>query len=187
VAGDVPPRLYLAVVSSCLATGLIAWSVADAARGARQSLRSELNQLLAISAAVVVANAAMSYVYTKHEIVSVAGCFYAVAAFAAARHALERLREPAPAARRVVLVALLACTATLWAARSAGVHHMLRVEAFRVRNDWAGIPAEMWREDANPDRRDQAALIRQLRADAINAPGSNPYLVPRWVDRWLGE
>jgi len=187
LAGDVPPRVYLAVASSSLSTALIVWAVAARVRGGMRSMRDESTQLLAVSAAVVLANAAISYVYTKHEILSVAGCFYAVAAFVAARHALERLREGVPAAVRVVIVVVLASTATLWAFRSIGVHHMLRVEAFRVRNDWAGVPAEMWRDEGSAQKRRQAALIRQLRQDAIDAPGSNPYLVPRWVDRWWGE
>jgi hypothetical protein len=187
MAGEVPPRVYLAVASSCLCTGLIAWVVVARVRAGVRSMRDELSQLLIVSMAVIVANAAMSYVYTKHEILSVAGCFYAVAAFVAARHALDRLREEMPAPVRVAIVLVLACTATLWAFRSIGVHHMLRVEAYRVRNDWAGIPAEMWRDQGTPRQRQAAALIRQLRYDAVVMPVSNPYLVPRWVDRWWGE
>jgi hypothetical protein len=187
LAGDVPPRLYVAVASSLLSTALIVWAVASRVRGGMRSLRDDSTQLLAVSAAVVLANAVLSYVYTKHEILSVAGCFYAVAAFVAARHALDRMRAGMPAAARVAIVIVLACTATLWAFRSLGVHHMLRVEAYRVRNDWAGIPAEMWREEGSPRQRQAAGLIRQLRREAIAMPGSNPYLVPRWVDRWWGE
>jgi hypothetical protein len=187
VAGDVPPRLYLAVVSSCLTTGLIAWCVAARVRGGMRSLRDEASQLLVISAAVIMANAAMSYVYTKHEILSVAGCFYAVAAFVAARYALERLRHGVTGAARLVIILVLASAATLWAFRSIGVHHMMRVAAYNVRNDWAGIQAETWRDDGNPQARPAAALIRQLRRDAIDMPGSSPYLMPRWVDRWWGE
>jgi hypothetical protein len=187
LAGEVPPRVYLAVASSCLSTGLIMWAVVARVRAGVHSMRDELSQLLIVSMAVVIANAAMSYVYTKHEILSVAGCFYAVAAFVAARHTLDRLREGMPAPARVAIVLVLACTATLWAFRSIGVHHMLRVEAYRVRNDWAGIPAEMWRDQGNSRQRQAAALIRQLRHDAVVMPVSNPYLVPRWVDRWWGE
>jgi hypothetical protein len=187
VTGDVPPRVYLAVASSCLSTGLIAWVVAVRVRAGVRSMRDEVSQLLIVSMTVVVANAVMSYVYTKHEILSVAGCFYAVAAFVAARYALDRLREGMPAPGRVAIVLVLACTATLWAFRSIGVHHMLRVEAYRVRNDWAGIPAEMWRDQGSPRQRQAAALIRQLRHEAVAMPVSNPYLVPRWFDRWWGE
>ena len=61
---------------------------------------------------------------------------------------------------------------------------MLRVEAFKVRNDWARLPAES--NDAGTNRA-VAALVRQLRLEAVNMPGSNPFRVPRWFDRWWGE
>jgi hypothetical protein len=187
MAGDVPPRVYLAVASSCLSTGLIAWVVVARVRGGVASMRDELSQLLIVSMTVVIANAVMSYVYTKHEIMSVAGCFYAVAAFVAGRHALDWLRREAPAAARIAVVIVLASCAALWAFRSIGVYHMLRVEAFKVRNDWARMPAEMPVDDGSPAARQAAALFRQLRHDAVAMSVSNPYLVPRWVDRWWGE
>jgi hypothetical protein len=185
--GDASPRVYLAVVSSCLATGLIAWVVAARVRRGRRSMQEESSQLLVVSLTVVIANAAMSYVYTKHEIMSVAGCFYAVAAFVAGRHALDWLRRDGPAVARIAVVIVLASSAALWAFRSIGVYHMLRVEAFKVRNDWARMPAEMPVDDGSPAARQAAALYRQLRQDAVAMPVSNPYLVPRWVDRWWGE
>ena len=187
MAGDVPPRLYLAVASSCLTTGLIAWVVAVCVRGGARSMRDELGQLLMVSITVIIANAAMSYVYTKHEILSVAGCFYAIAAFVAGRHALDWLRREASGAARIVVVVVLASAAALWAFRSIGVHHMLLVQAFKVRNDWARMPAEMPVDDGSPAARQAAALFRQLRRDAVAMPVSNPHLVPRWVDRWWGE
>ena len=182
--GDVPPRMYLAVASSCLCTAMIAWVIVAKLRGGRASLRDEDSQLLAVAGAVLIGNAAMSYVYTKHEILSVAGCFYAVAAFVGARYVLRRLAHLAPGALRLAIVMLVASTAVLWAIRSVGVHHMLRVEAFKVRNDWARlVPGS---ESGDRDRA-SAALIEQLRSDAVNHPVGNPFLVPRWYDRWLGE
>jgi hypothetical protein len=150
-------------------------------------MRDEHTQLLVISAAVIAANSVMSFVYTKHEILSVAGCFYAVAAFVAARDALDRLRQGPPAAVRVALVVVLASAAGLWAFRSVGVHHMLRVEAFKVRNDWARVPASFPADERVAADPRAAALVRQLRRDALDMSISNPYLAPPWIDRWLGE
>ena len=64
---------------------------------------------------------------------------------------------------------------------------MLRVEAYKIRNDWARMPSDMAVNDGSPAARQAAALYRQLRRDAIAMPVSNPYLVPRWLDRWWGE
>jgi hypothetical protein len=62
---------------------------------------------------------------------------------------------------------------------------MLRVEAFKVRNDWARLPPDV----EGGDGRGPAAttLVRQLRLDAVNTRVGNPFLVPRWYDRWWGE
>jgi hypothetical protein len=184
VRGDVPSRLYLAVVSSSFATALIAWSAVASIRRRSQGMAHEWRQLLAVAGAVIACNAAISYVYIKHEILSVAGCFYAIAAFAAARHALEPVAAARAWAVRLAIVIFLASAASLWAFRSLGVHHMLRVQAFKVRNDWAGTAPDMWK---NPSDGPNVALVRQLRRDAIEMRANSPYLAPRWVDRWLGE
>lgn len=182
--GYVPPRLYVAVASSVMATALIVWSVVGRIRRETRSTPAHDNQLLVIAAAVLVANSLMSYVYTKHEIMSVAGTFYAIAAYVAARHALHRLQIAPRRFASTMAVVFLAMTASLWAFRSAGVHHMLREQGFKERVDWAyvAMPPETSRES-----RQQAALIRQLRADAFALRVSNPYMLPRWMNRWWGE
>ena len=205
--GNVPPRLYLAVASSLMTTGLMAWVVASRLRGRAGQVRDARDRYLIIFAAVLLANSAMSYVYTKHEILSVAGAFYALAAFVAGRHALEWVRRDGPQERtvqpalagrvakrpdtrgaaRIVVVLVLAATATAWAFRSAGVHHMLRVQAFKVRGDWARVPPEMLRDTGTPEERRAAALVSQLRHDALEMRVTNPNLLPRWADRWWGE
>lgn len=185
--GDVPPRLYVVVVSSVMTTGLIAWVVVARLRGRARQICDDRDRVLVIFAAVLIANSALSYAYTKPEIITVAGAFYAFAAFVAARQSLEYLREPARGAARIAVVLVLAAMATVWAFRSAGVHHMLRVQAFKVRNDWARLSPEMLRDTGTPEERRAAALIRQLRHDALEMRVTNPYLLPRWADRWWGE
>jgi hypothetical protein len=185
--GDVPPRLYLAVVSSAATTALIGWAVVGRLRRRAPVLHEADGQLVAIAGIVLVANAAISYAYTKHEILSVAGAFYAFAAFVAARHAIGAWPASTRRVADVAVVLLLAVVATMWTARTLGVHHMLRVQAFKVRVDWARVSPDPMRDDGSPDDRVAAALVRYLRRDALEAPGVNPYLLPRWVDRWWGE
>lgn len=182
--GDVPPRLYLAVTSSVMATATIAWSIASRVRRAPRATPAPDNQLLVIAAAVLVANSVMSYAYTKHEIISVAGAFYAIAAYVAARHALHRVALAPGRFASTIGVVCLAMTASLWAIRSAGVHHMLREQGFKARFDWAYV---VMPPGTSPESREQAALIRQLRADAFAMRVTNPYTLPRWMDRWWGE
>jgi hypothetical protein len=183
----IPPRLYVAVISSVLTTGLIAWAVVGRWRRHAQGGLDDGDRLLIIALAVLIANSVLSYAYTKHEIISVAGVFYAFAAFVAARHALEYLGEPHRRAGGLVVVALLAILAVGWAFRSAGVHHLLRVQAFKVRNDWARLSPAMMLETGTAAERRSAVLVRQIRQDALEMRVTNTFLLPRWADRWWGE
>jgi hypothetical protein len=187
LGGDVPPRVPLAVASSVILTALILWTAASRHEGQTRTALTRDRQLLLLAAAVLVVNVAMSYAYTKDEIITVAGTFYALAAFVAARHAMTRVQLTAKASARVVLLAVLIASSTLWALRSAGVHHVMRVQAFKVRNDWGRLPAARY-EDAGSDyQRTGAAVVRQLRRDALAARVAPPDLLPVWVDRWWGE
>ena len=136
---------------------------------------------------MLVANSILSYAYTKDEIISVAGAFYALAAFAAARYSLDYVGEPLRSVRRMAMCLLLAAVALLWAFRSAGVHHVLRIQAFKHRNDWAGrVEARYVRPGSSRSDRD-TMLIRQLRDEALQMRVPNPQLLPRWNNRWWGE
>lgn len=182
--GDVPPRLYVAVISSVLTTLLIAGVVAARLLGRGPRTRTADDQLFVLFAAVLLANGVVSYAYTKDEIVSIAGAFYALVAFAAVRAVLDSSPTPLRGAVHVSLCLVLCAVATLWAFRSAGVHHALRVQAFKHRNDWARL-AETTPAAATPDP--GAALAEQLRREAIDMRGPTPDLLGRWPDRWWGE
>jgi len=182
--GDVPPRLYLGVASSIMATGLIAWTVVSRLRTRSSDMRPGDGGLLVVAGAVLVANALMSYAYTKHEIMSVAGAFYALAAFVAARHALSRVSLQRPGFPRALAVVMMAVMASVWAFRSAGVHHMLRQQAFKQRTEWVSVQPS---SDGSPQGRRAEAITRQLKSAALSTRVPNPGLFPRWMDRWWGE
>jgi len=184
-AGDVPPRVYLAILSSCATTLLI---VATFARGRRrQLLGGEPFRLATIAGVVLVANAAFSVAYVKDEIVSVAGVFYALAAYAAVRVLLSAaLARPRPLVA-ACLAAVLLALGSAWSVRSMAVDHVLRLQAFRHRNDWAEVRLRMqggmrWGTDAGSQ-----ALVEQLRSDALERSVPNPLLMPRWNNRWFGD
>ena len=137
-----------------------------------------------IFVALLLTNAAMCYVYTKDEIISTAGAFYALPVFGAVVHFLRRWPErrrswPATAALCVLFVA----GSTAWATRAAGVHHVLRSQAFVQRNDWTRMERE-WRRDGNWERYSHSEpLIHQLRDEALSMRVVNPQFVPRWMER----
>jgi hypothetical protein len=187
LAGDVPPRTSVAIASSVILTALIVWTAATRPKGQTRLTLTPDKRLLAIVAAVLAANSVMSYAYTKDEIVTAAGAFYAIAAFVAARHAIERARQSPSRGVQVALLFVLLTASTLWAVRSAGVHHMIRVQAFKVRNDWGRLPTARYRDAGPENQRGAAAVVRQLRRDALETRVPRPDLLPRWADRWWGE
>jgi hypothetical protein len=179
LAGDVAPRLYIAVVSSTLATILIGWAAVGSFKRPWRDA-DDGRRVYLVFGAVLVSNAVLSFAYTKDEIVAPAGALYACAAFFAARHAITSVGGMPRPALRAAACLLLVTMASLWAFRSAGLHHVLRMHAFKQRNDWARF------EESSTDPA-AAALIRQLRGDALSMPVPNPDLFGEWTNRWWGE
>jgi hypothetical protein len=138
------------------------------------------DRLFVVSGAVLAANALLSYAYTKDEIVSVAGAFYALAAYAAVRRLVA-----GPTTRRLLpnlVLGLALFLASLgWAIRSEGLHYSLRVQAFKHRNDWATLPPSVSGDPRTLE------LVRQLRADALGRRVVNPRFVPYGFTRWFEE
>jgi hypothetical protein len=192
--GEIPERLYAKIIPSVVTTGLIAWVIVARLRGRGRNRPMASDQFLVIFAVVLVANSVLSYPYTKHEIVSVAGTFYAFAAFAAARFALERLREEGLQAGnirakvgRLAISTALVVLATMWAFRAAGMHYMLQAQAFNERNEWARLDTEQLADRGYRSDASARALAAQLRRDALDMRVSNPRLMPPWANRWWGE
>ncbi|HEY6361639.1 MAG TPA: hypothetical protein VIX63_11075 [Vicinamibacterales bacterium] len=180
--GDVPARVYLTVLSSLATTVLIVWTLA---LSWRRSRRGASDRMIFVAAAVLVASAVLSFAYTKDEIMAVAGVYYAVAAYVAARLVLQWARRTNAFVAVVCVSMLLTVLASAWAVRSIGVHHVLRVQISRVRNDWAELPLRLRREERWPADSRRVALIEQLRTEALQTPPVNGSR--RWNDRWFGD
>jgi hypothetical protein len=184
--GEIAPRHFIQIGASLFATGLLlAYVVARLRSGVRRPATLADRHTM-IFALVLAANAAMSYVYTKDEIMSTAGAFYALAVTGAAVYFLRTWAWPERArswqATAAVCILCLAGSAA-WAVRAAGVHHVLRSQAFVQRNDWTRLDRE-WSRDGNWARyRDQEALVRQLQREAIATRVVNPRFEPRWMQR----
>jgi hypothetical protein len=182
--GDVHPQAYLTVLSSLAMTMTMVWAALQWWR--RGSALGRSGRLAIVAAVVLAANAVLSFSYTKDDIIAVAGVFYAIAAFAAIRAALEYAQAGGLVRGCVVSVAMLAL-ASAWAMRSSGVHHVINEHAFRTRNDWAGLPIRWEREGRWPKEQRPLALVEQLRNDALEAEVPNPQLAPEWRGQWYGD
>src|SRR5205085_3035563 len=106
--GRIAAGTIINIVSSTTTTALIAWFVATRARVwlafahalRRRGLQLEPDdQIMVVSLAVIIANAVISYGYTKDEIMGPAGVFYALAAFVAIAALLSHTDSSNPESR----------------------------------------------------------------------------------------
>jgi hypothetical protein len=135
--------------------------------------------------AVLGANAAISYGYTKDEVMSTAGVFYAVAVFAAVRAVLARVGSVKSAVAVAALAAVLGAGSVAWGIRSAGVHDFLVLAGYYARDEWVAVDTWLREQSAEPASEEGQRLVRSLRAAAIEQPLIHPYFLPRWAERWF--
>ena len=178
------PRLVLNVATSLATTGAIAFASVRAWK--RRPLDDD-GRLIVVFLAVLVANAAISYPYTKDEIMIPAGAFYALAAYAAIRSLLPSW-SPSPHAMRAAAMACVLFAASVgWTVRAAGVPYHLRAQAFKQRGDWAELPGDWRRTGQWPSSPAEQAIVERLRAEALTASVPNPRFEPRWLKFLLEE
>ena len=182
--GEIHPVVTVNVLSSLATTILLMWYAARYLRTRRVDWSSP-DRAFAAAAVILVANAALTAVYIKDEIISVGGLFYAVCTFIAVRALIASLPQ-----RRVTLAwtlcVFLAADAALWGFRVAGVHYQLRYDAFKTRNDWAEVLRADKRDDWPLDTR-ELAVTRRLQSEAIERRTTSPSFLPRRGDVYWVE
>ena len=180
------PGTVINVVTSVLTTVLIGWFAVTRRSEWRHLRFGYADQIVLVTLAVLLANAAISYGYTKDEIMSPAGMFYALAAFVGARETIRWAAGPGRGiAPRAVLGLLLLVVACGWTFRSVGVHYHMRRMAFEVRNEWVGVNEWLAGQQALPTAPVGQQLVEHLREDALGRPVLNPFFLPHWAERWF--
>ena len=180
---SIPPVINL--TASGLGTLVLIWYAwrRRADWFARRFTRDD--QLVAIFVAVMLANAAVSYTYTKDVILSPAGIFYAAALAVAVKTLIETGAVTASYSRIAVLTMVLVVLSGAWAARAIGIHIALRATGAVVRNEWVYIDDWVARQGIVPDAAG-LALKRQLQADAISKHPMRPIVLGEWV-QWFRD
>lgn len=178
--GGLSAATVMNVAVSLLTTvALAAWSIRRwSVWRARRFEAADRAVLLAL--ALVLGNAVLSYGYTKDEIMSPAGVFYALAVALAAREWFERRWTEDPVAvtaapGRLATVLLVALATGGWAVRAVGLHYQMHQMAHDVRNEWVGVDAWLERQHAAPTTPEGRALVTALREDALSRVAGNPW------------
>jgi hypothetical protein len=182
-AGSVHPWTAVSVATSTMATALVGRYLWTARARLRTRSLDHDDRLVLLFAGVLVANAVISYPYTKSIIMSPAGMFLAVATFVAAR-AWLRDADGAGVARQALAVAALVALSSGWAGRDLGVHYALRYTAQAERNQWAMVDDWLARQQMAIVSSQAVALRDALRRDALSTHPAPPPLSGGW-SRWV--
>jgi len=178
------PRYIVPIATSVVTTGLIVWT--STRRAARWRELDDTARFILVFGAVLAANAVLSFAYTKDEIMSTAGAFYALAAFGAMREALLTAAGMRRAAG--LAFALMLCVLSVgWTIRSAGVHYVLRSQAVKHQTDWVALPGRWQASGEWPSDPAGRRLILRLRSDAVGLVLPNTRIDhPEWPARiWI--
>jgi len=184
--GTFSPGTLVTVVTSVATTALMLWAAASRVPGWCRARFDDTGRFLFVALAVIGANAAISYGYTKDEIMSPGGLFYALGAFAAVRQAVHSAGSRTTASWRQGLLAVaLFVVAVGWVVRDVGTHYNMHRMVSLVRNEWVVVDTWLRNEQATPTNDAQRRIVQVLRDDAIATHGSRSFLFPRWAERWL--
>ena len=185
VQGDPSVASIVNVVASSLALVAIvsyAWHRRSEWR-ARRFTRGD--RLVIVFIAVLLANAAISYVYTKDVILSPAGAFFAVALTVATSDLLERTSR-ATTLRRGGAAVLVCALSSAWAFRAVGIHMGLRHAGMVIRNEWVYVDDWLEKQHGVPTGPATIELKRHLQNDAIWKHPARPIVLGDWVE-WLAD
>jgi hypothetical protein len=178
--GTVHPWTAVSVASSTAAAVLVGWFVWSRRAIVRTWRFETSDRLVIVFAAVLFANAVISFPYTKNVIMSPSGVFLALAVYAASRAWLQATAQRHVAVT-VVLFAVLTCG---WAFRVAGIHYNLRRASAEQRAEWVTVDRWLDRQRIVIRTADGRALQDTLRRDAmVNHP--TPFQPSRRWAQWF--
>jgi len=185
VRGRIAAGTVINVVSSAVTTAVIAWYVAARRHAWCRYEFDRDDQLVLVALAVVVANAVISYGYTKDEIMGPAGAFYALAAFVAMTFIVRGANLPGSGGAAAVLTLAVFIAASGWVVRTAGLHYQMHLMAFYDRNEWVYVDEWLANQKSTPTTMEGKALVQQLREEALEHTTINPYLLSPRLDQWF--
>ena len=186
--GSVSPATLVTVATSVATTAVMVWAAGPRAAGWLRLRFDDTGRFLFVALAVIGANAAISYGYTKDEIMSPGGVFYALGAFAAVRQAVRSAGGRTTASwRQGLLAAALFAVASGWVVRDVGTHYNMQRMVSSVRNEWVWVDKWLQNEEATPTNDAQRRIVQVLRDEAIAKHGSRTFFFPLWAERWLQQ
>jgi hypothetical protein len=184
--GELRPWMWLNVVSSLAMTGCVAWFLISMRPNWRRWAFGREQAIVLVALAVLVANAVISYPYSRDVTMSPGGVCYAIAAGTVVSSLLSRAGAFS-AAQRALMTAVLLLISVTWSLRTIALTYTLRTAAFIHRNEWVG--AEQWLRDVGRFPADErgVVLVQTLRREALSFRVPNPGIAQPYGERYLGN
>ena len=168
------PWMWVNVIASTSATALVLWYAFAQRWRVNPRTWSHGQRLVVLAAAVLVANAGISFPYTKDQIMSLGGVLFAAAFFAAAAWRVETAPRAVLAAAATAVLLFVASAAWSW--RIVGLQHNLVHTAFTQRNDWAYTDLWIASHADAMQHPGNVRLVNGLYEDAIRRRVPNPHM-----------
>lgn len=179
-AGRLASGTLVNITASAITSALIGWFAIQRLSEWRRGVIEPADRIVIVMCLLLPANAVVSYAYTKDEIMSPAGVFYALAAFVALRYGGEHLIHAARSRLALgILGGLLVVAAMGWSIRAVGLHYRMHLTAFHVRNEWVDVLPWLEGQGEQLHTASERRLVETLRNDAIASDVVNP--------DWLGS
>ena len=183
---EIPEWMLINLVTSTLTTlAIIVFSLRCVRRWLRLRVTPEERPVV-VFWAVALANAVISFPYTKDQIIGPAGCFYALAAYFVARSMVLAQPRLGLAARGFVVAVLLVLSCG-WTVRSMGLVYNLHDAAYRHRNEWLTVDDWLRGQGLNLEQADRD-FVRGFQREMLAMPVPPPYFVyGRWGSRFADQ
>ena len=178
--------MWLNVTSSGVLTGSVVWFLVRFRGCWRRWVFTRAQAIVVVALLVVLANAVISYPYSRDVTMSPAGLCYALAAGMAVSGLLQGVGDLS-APRRAVVAAVVVLISATWSVRTIAQTYTLRTAAFVHRNEWVGAEEWLKRVGRPPADERGVALVRTLRRQAISMTVPNPALAQPYAERYLSS
>jgi len=164
-SGDtLPPWQFLNVAASAAATIIFLTTAVRSFRRWLAGVAQPRQQIILVCLVVLVANAVVSFPYSKDVIMSTGGVFFALAIYAGTALLLA---DAGQRATRRLVPAFVALTLCLWMPRAGALPYRLKNQAANAQTQWLEVYPWLERQQIHLTSPDARELVQRLRAYAL--------------------
>ena len=186
--GGLQPWMLIQAASSCILTAVIAWAICLRFRFWLALSLTEYDRLILMALLILAGNSLIGFGYSYDAVLGVAGAFYAIAAFAACAILFEpRTRPKLSLGSRVIIVPLLLAMTLGWSARAVGLHHQIRLTAWKNQQEWPRALEHLQMTSAASENDPFKAFVLETRQHSLEMPVKDPFFWARGLNGYFED